>query len=607
MRETAKPFGLKDQPIEHRDQEALGLIEYAEVLTEFIERCDTPLTIALQGDWGSGKTSLMRLIKDALDNDRYHAVWFNTWQYSQFNMGNSLALSLMSNFSEAIAPNKGESFDKLKDSLWAVSRAVAIGGASLIGQGDTVKTVMDEAERKSSGIDDPTIVLERIKDELARIVAERTATQTEKIVVFVDDLDRLIPERAVELLEAMKIFLDINHCVFVIACDYSVVSAGLKSKFGIAEGELKGKSFFDKIIQVPFKMPIRRYKVNDYIEQLLKQIGVSFDPEQDLDIYSELVGKSVGFNPRTMKRLLNTLQLLNILDSKRQALAATADSNNDEHREHNRHTSRVTFAILCMLEHYEPLYEYLTTGELSHARITALRDGLAKSSEFASIRSKIAGHGDVSKDPAESGNYDDIEILRNAVDFLKTFVNCLQLDDDDNLSDKEIGHLQEMLSLTSMVSAGHDIQEFVPREFALPLKQDLNTRYHSYVAAKSKPYYGKFKMTMGTVYLDLPKSKVGNWKLLCHRVDNSYCFDIRSSEKENVGRLGTRLCEECKWGAGESYYNDNYYYYRFFKVDATADNAYQDYTTELFSRFDTLTKKKVLLFQLCKEVAGDGR
>ena len=41
--------GLKDQPIKDRDEEALGLGEYAEVLTEFIRRCDTPLTVALQG------------------------------------------------------------------------------------------------------------------------------------------------------------------------------------------------------------------------------------------------------------------------------------------------------------------------------------------------------------------------------------------------------------------------------------------------------------------------------------------------------------------------------------------------------------------------------
>jgi uridine kinase len=43
------------------------------------------MTIAIQGDWGSGKTSMMNMIQEQLD-DRVVSTWFNTWQYSQFNM-----------------------------------------------------------------------------------------------------------------------------------------------------------------------------------------------------------------------------------------------------------------------------------------------------------------------------------------------------------------------------------------------------------------------------------------------------------------------------------------------------------------------------------------
>ena len=189
MREQpAALIGLKDQPIKDRDQEALGLDEYAEVLTEFIQHCDTPLTIALQGDWGSGKTSLMTLIRNALKEDRRHlTVWFNTWQYAQFNMEDTLALSMMSKITDTIAPETGtETLEKLKQSLWTASRAVAIGGASLVGQGDMAKEMANEFERRGgvSGEDDPATTLERIKDGLAKVVEERTAGETQKVVVF---------------------------------------------------------------------------------------------------------------------------------------------------------------------------------------------------------------------------------------------------------------------------------------------------------------------------------------------------------------------------------------------------------------------------------------
>ena len=601
--DLATQVGLKDQPIEHRDQEALGLGEYAEVLTEFIRRCDTPLTIALQGDWGSGKTSLMTLIRNDLDDERHHTVWFNTWQYAQFNMENRLALSMMSKISDALTPDGGsEGIQTLKRSLWAASRAVAIGGASLIGQADTVKEVMNEAERAGDRAEeDPAAALERIKDGLAKIVEERIAGQTEKIVVFVDDLDRLVPERAVELLEAMKIFLDIDRCVYVIACDYSVVSAGLKSKFGVSEGELKGKSFFDKIIQVPFKMPIRRYQVNDYIERLLRQIGVDYDRERDIGRYSELVGQSVGFNPRTMKRLLNTLQLLTILEEKRHEREPGGSSQGADDVERRRHACRVTFAILCMLERYEAIYDYLTAEALSAERISALHDGLEDGEDFAAIRRKVARTEDAG---ADSEDEIDAEALRNAVDFVGTFVDCLQLDDDESLSDDEIRHLQEMLSQSALVSAGPQQQEFVPRDFALNLRSDLNNWYASFVGG-SRPKYGKFRMNRGVVYLDLPANGGYGWWLSMGRFEHTYYFDIRSEDNDKVEALGRLLCERLEWSQGEAWETEDYYNYRFFSQDATTQDAEQAYRGELRRRLDGLTRPRALLRQLCAEASAD--
>lgn len=59
-------MGIKDIPIMSKGDESLGLIDYAHSLSEFIQNCETPITIAIQGDWGSGKTSLMNLIKEDL-------------------------------------------------------------------------------------------------------------------------------------------------------------------------------------------------------------------------------------------------------------------------------------------------------------------------------------------------------------------------------------------------------------------------------------------------------------------------------------------------------------------------------------------------------------
>lgn len=79
--------------------------------------------------------------------------------------------------------------------------------------------------------------------------------QKDRAVILVDALGRLQPAKAVELLEVLKLFLDCDKSVFVLAINYAVVSQGIKQKYGDSLGNDKGRSFFDKIIQVLFKMP----------------------------------------------------------------------------------------------------------------------------------------------------------------------------------------------------------------------------------------------------------------------------------------------------------------------------------------------------------------
>ena len=75
---------------------------------------------------------------------------------------------------------------------------------------------------------------------------------------------------------ALEQSLDVPGLVTVLACDYGVISRGLSARMGVGEAEL-GRSFFDKIIQVPFRMPTHVYRASGYVQQLLKQIGVDVE------------------------------------------------------------------------------------------------------------------------------------------------------------------------------------------------------------------------------------------------------------------------------------------------------------------------------------------
>ena len=90
---------------------------------------------------------------------------------------------------------------------------------------------------------------------------------------FIDDLDRIDPPVAVKILELLKNIFDLPRCIFVLAIDYNVVVKGLKSKFGelTAQNEREFRYFFDKIIQLPFTMPMPSYKIDTFLTDKLKK------------------------------------------------------------------------------------------------------------------------------------------------------------------------------------------------------------------------------------------------------------------------------------------------------------------------------------------------
>lgn len=93
--------GNTDRPIETKEQDVLGVGKYIEGLSGFIQMCDTPMTIAIQGDWGSGKTSFMNMIQREICDDVIK-IWFNTWQFSQFSLGDKLPSILLASLAERL-------------------------------------------------------------------------------------------------------------------------------------------------------------------------------------------------------------------------------------------------------------------------------------------------------------------------------------------------------------------------------------------------------------------------------------------------------------------------------------------------------------------------
>jgi hypothetical protein len=153
--------------------------------------------------------------------------------------------------------------------------------------------------------------LEQFQDLFKKLLGRFHIGNERRLFVFVDDLDRCLPEDAVAALEAIKLFLDLNGCVFVLGMDREVVEQGIRVRYASFEKVgFDARAYLDKIIQVPFNLPpLGSAQIDRYLGRLSSEAGSSA-----VTLCRNLIRAAAPPNPRTLKRVLNALLLNLYLD-----------------------------------------------------------------------------------------------------------------------------------------------------------------------------------------------------------------------------------------------------------------------------------------------------
>jgi hypothetical protein len=348
---------ITDKPISSLEEDQLQSKKYAETLASFIQRSDTPLTVGLQGEWGTGKTSMMYMLREILDKQDVATSWVNTWEYSMFRGAHETTPAVL----------KGM-LDKLKESCvekgtWSVGDEASQKVQKI---GRFIGNLANQVVRNQVGIDvkdaaqgnanseqlatEISFVKAQIKEVIDDLLKDSN-NKYNRVVFFVDDLDRIPPTDAVEVLEALKNMFDVPNCIYVLAIDYDVVVKGLEGKFGkkTEENEREFRSFFDKIIQVPFSMPTGTYDITQLLVSKLANMGIEI-PEDQKDYFTDVVKYTVGFNPRSLKRFMNSFSLLRSL---RQI--------SEDGVKVNKYDDLVLFGLLGLQISYSKVFRLITT------------------------------------------------------------------------------------------------------------------------------------------------------------------------------------------------------------------------------------------------------
>lgn len=340
-KENTKGMGITDMPCTSEEEDLLEISKYVKGLGKFIRECQTPMSIAIQGDWGTGKTSTLNLLKKNLEADKdtngIKCVFFNTWQYSQFNMEDSLYVSFVHNLVKQCGGN-----DEILKTVAGFGKLTFFKAIDWK-FGTNASEILDGFEKAKK---DQMESVSKLQEDFAELV-KKTG---KRLVIFIDDLDRLNPEVAVELLEIIKLFVNVENSIFVLAIDYEVVVKGVRKKYGENLSEEKCRNFFDKIIQLPFKMPVERYNLTELVRKAVQEQTHMTD--EGVNIVAEFISDVMGTNPRTFKRLVNAFFLINSVNEIGEEAESKTKEINDV----------LMFCSLCIQMCLPKLYELMVTA-----------------------------------------------------------------------------------------------------------------------------------------------------------------------------------------------------------------------------------------------------
>jgi formylglycine-generating enzyme required for sulfatase activity len=341
-RSLITPSIFHDQPLEPGrmgDEAFFRFEEYATTFARLIASptTRTPLVVGLSGKWGSGKTTLLKLLRAKLDTTdqpwppdltkipflnsktetakdirRCRTVWFNAWKYADED---SLLAALIRTILSEMA--RGDWKDKLTGAAlnkFFPRRDVLatflgmfkfkLGDAGFEPDVNATKTETPFA-RNAAFFDDFNEAFDQLLAAWVHGTLDAKRIEPEKgvLAVFIDDLDRCLPAKTVQVLEAIKLFLDKTGAVFVIGADDDIIGSAVEVHYQNQKiNGLSAKDYLEKIFQLRFALPpLAVEQMGDY----MTGIGLKEDLRSSLD----LIFAATETNPRQIKTFVNYLEV----------------------------------------------------------------------------------------------------------------------------------------------------------------------------------------------------------------------------------------------------------------------------------------------------------
>lgn len=279
------------------DQETEVDLLYYEAIANTVVRLirqtpESPVTIGVHGDWGAGKSSVLKMTAAAFGRDgRVLCLWFNGWVFEGFEDAKAVVIETIVAELRRARPASAKVADAARKVLRRVDwlkLAKKAGGFALTATTGvpTFEQAKGLYEAASAFVSKPR---EHVSPEDLKAVAEKAgeyvkgakdeadhlpehmhafreefeallrAADIDQLVVLVDDLDRCLPQTAIATLEAIRLFLFVPRTAFVVGADELMIEYAVREHFPDLPPSMGpagyARNYLEKLIQVPFRIP----------------------------------------------------------------------------------------------------------------------------------------------------------------------------------------------------------------------------------------------------------------------------------------------------------------------------------------------------------------
>lgn len=223
---------IYDEPLSKNDSDSCEREHFAKELCCRIENTNsekTSFAIGIHGEWGSGKTSFLNLIKRNLNLRYFHIIEFNPWLSSSSS-------SIIIDFLNTLRKELGKYHSGLANDIENYTDSLSKVDDSMVSK--FVNSVLSFGKRKSTPSDEYLKINEAIQ------------TLSKRILIIIDDIDRLDKEEVVEVIKLIRNTANFGNTVFIASYDKNYVNSAIQHA-----NAYKPESFLEKIFNLEIPLP----------------------------------------------------------------------------------------------------------------------------------------------------------------------------------------------------------------------------------------------------------------------------------------------------------------------------------------------------------------